>query len=218
MQLGGDFYDAVQTDDGSIHLVVGDVSGHGADEAALGVSLRIAWRTLILAGMPPAHILPVLDKVLVSERHTPTLFTTVAAASVSPARDQLTVYLAGHPPPLLVDGTRARPVPDTALGLPLGVDRNAEWRSLDVPLTPGWALLLYTDGLIEARTAGGKPLWLDGVLDLLRPQLAASGTGWRADPNTLLNKLLDALEPHAGPTTSRSRCSPTPDERAGTRR
>ena len=48
--LGGDFYDAVQTADGTVHAVIGDVSGHGPDAAALGVSLRIAWRTLVIGG------------------------------------------------------------------------------------------------------------------------------------------------------------------------
>jgi CheY-like chemotaxis protein len=51
--LGGDFYDVVQTPDGTVHALIGDVSGHGPDEAALGVGLRIAWRTQWSAA-PPA--------------------------------------------------------------------------------------------------------------------------------------------------------------------
>ncbi|WP_371682343.1 PP2C family protein-serine/threonine phosphatase [Kitasatospora sp. MMS16-BH015] len=49
-QLGGDFLDVVETPDGIVHAVIGDVSGHGPDEAAIGVCLRIAWRALVLAG------------------------------------------------------------------------------------------------------------------------------------------------------------------------
>ena len=56
--LGGDFYDAVEMPDGSVHLVIGDVAGHGPDEAALGVCLRVAWRTLTLAGAAPEAVLP----------------------------------------------------------------------------------------------------------------------------------------------------------------
>src|SRR5450759_3128449 len=48
--LGGDFYDVVETSDGTVHAVIGDVSGHGAAEAAVGVCLRVAWRSLVLAG------------------------------------------------------------------------------------------------------------------------------------------------------------------------
>ena len=51
--LGGDFYDAVQDEAGAVHAVIGDVSGHGPDAAALGVCLRIAWRTLVLGGAGP---------------------------------------------------------------------------------------------------------------------------------------------------------------------
>ena len=66
--LGGDFYDAVEMPDGSVHLVIGDVAGHGPDEAALGVCLRVAWRTLTLAGAAPEAVLPTLQRVLVHER------------------------------------------------------------------------------------------------------------------------------------------------------
>ena len=56
--LGGDFYDAVQVADGTVHAVIGDVSGHGPDAAALGVCLRIAWRTLVLGGREVEELLP----------------------------------------------------------------------------------------------------------------------------------------------------------------
>ena len=52
--LGGDFYDVVETADGTVHAVIGDVAGHGPAEAATGVCLRVAWRSLVLAGMPDA--------------------------------------------------------------------------------------------------------------------------------------------------------------------
>src|SRR5690606_29222606 len=66
--LGGDFYDVVQTDDGTVHVLIGDVSGHGPDEAALGVGLRIAWRTLVLSGVDGPRRLHQLEEILVAER------------------------------------------------------------------------------------------------------------------------------------------------------
>ena len=57
--------------------MVGDVCGHGVDEAALGVELRVAWRALVLAGVPDDEVLPALQQVLMSERHEHQLFTTV---------------------------------------------------------------------------------------------------------------------------------------------
>ncbi|WP_181781049.1 ATP-binding SpoIIE family protein phosphatase [Pseudonocardia pini] len=195
--LGGDFYDCIETDDGTVHVIIGDVSGHGPDEAAVGVSLRIAWRTLILAGVPAAHVLPILDKVLVTERHDPTLFTTVAMVSVAADRDRLALYLAGHPAPLLLDGTVPRLLPDHALGVPLGVRLGTTWPPVEVPLPRDWALMLYTDGLIEARDAAGEVLWTDGLLELLTPQLAAAGPAWPDDPDRVLDTLLIAVDERA---------------------
>ncbi|GAA4552842.1 ATP-binding SpoIIE family protein phosphatase [Pseudonocardia xishanensis] len=196
--LGGDFYDCIETEDGTVHLIIGDVSGHGPDEAAVGVSLRIAWRTLILAGVPAAHVLPILDQVLVTERHDPMLFTTVAMVSLAADRRRLALYLAGHPAPLLVEGTTPRSLPDHALGVPLGVRLGTTWPAVDVSLPAGeWALLLYTDGLIEARDTAGEVLWTDGLLELLTAQLAAVGPAWRTEPERTLDRLLATVDERA---------------------
>src|SRR4029078_642334 len=65
--LGGDFYDVVETPTG-VHLPIRDVSGHGPDEAALGVALRVAWRTLVLAGLPADAVLRGVAQVLFAGR------------------------------------------------------------------------------------------------------------------------------------------------------
>ena len=67
--LGGDFFDAVLGPSGTVHAIVGDVCGHGPDEAALGALLRVSWRALVLAGVDEPQVLPKLQQVLVSERH-----------------------------------------------------------------------------------------------------------------------------------------------------
>ena len=66
--LGGDFYDFVQTPDGTVHVMVGDVAGHGPDEAALGVALRIAWRALTFAGLRGNERMRQLERMLRAER------------------------------------------------------------------------------------------------------------------------------------------------------
>ena len=67
-ELGGDFYDAVELDDGGLRIVIGDVSGHGPDEAALGAALRSSWRALVLAGLATHDVLTTLDRQLRTER------------------------------------------------------------------------------------------------------------------------------------------------------
>ncbi|GAA1970944.1 fused response regulator/phosphatase [Kitasatospora viridis] len=83
--LGGDFYDAVRTEDGTVHVVIGDVCGHGPDEAALGVALRIAWRTLVFAGLTGQTLLTTLQHVLEHERRNEEIFATLCMLVISPS-------------------------------------------------------------------------------------------------------------------------------------
>jgi serine phosphatase RsbU (regulator of sigma subunit) len=168
MQLGGDFFDAVTGPDGSLHVVIGDVCGHGPDEAALGVCLRIAWRALVLAGQADDQVLSTLQELLIHERHRPGIFTTLCMATIAPDQSSAAVYLAGHPSPVLIDAAGPRPLPRDRAGLPLGVLTEAKWSALELPLPPGWSLLLYTDGLIEGRTGvGSERLNVEGLVDLM---------------------------------------------------
>ncbi|WP_285789549.1 fused response regulator/phosphatase [Micromonospora sp. NBRC 101691] len=153
--IGGDFYDVVQTRPGRIDLIVGDVCGHGVDEAALGVELRVAWRALILAGVPDDEVLPALEQVLMSERRLQEIFATVATTRLDLDANRATVRLAGHPPPLLIAGGEVAPVPAPG-GLLLGVrPRRPVAFDLEFP-TDDWSLLMYTDGLIEGRVGNGE--------------------------------------------------------------
>jgi len=153
--LGGDFFDVVQTPGGTVHAIVGDVSGHGPDEAALGVSLRIAWRTLVLAGIEPEALLHHLQNVLTVERHARQVFTTVCMVSVDPARERATLRLAGHPPPLLLTADGAEALEPGPPGPPLGVVEHAVWPAYDIALPVGWSLVLFTDGLTDGLVGDG---------------------------------------------------------------
>ena len=159
--LGGDFYDAVQDPDGTVHAVIGDVSGHGPDAAALGVCLRIAWRALVLGGSRPEELLPTLQRVHEAERHFSWMFTTLCMATIAPDRGSVAIRLAGHPPPLLIADGRIAALEPAHSEPPLGVVEDATWSALEHPLSGDWSLLLYTDGLIGAarrwQTEYGEP-------------------------------------------------------------
>ncbi|EXG79305.1 PP2C family protein-serine/threonine phosphatase [Cryptosporangium arvum] len=196
--LGGDFFDVIERD-GSVFALIGDVSGHGPDEAALGVCLRIAWRTLVLSGVPADGMLPVLDMLVVRERHSPFAFATVCMVVISPDRGSADMYLAGHPSPILVSepGLVAGGVgqlPMGPRGPALGFLPEGHWPAVPVPLPPSWALLLFTDGLFEARTGNGPDrLGEEGLVDLIarhHPGFPV-GISW---PETLL----DAVEEQNG--------------------
>jgi len=167
--LGGDFYDALRCPDGSVHAIVGDVAGHGPDEAALGALLRVSWRALVLSGVGEPEVLPALQQVLNSERHEPALFTTVCTMALYESDRTVLVRarVAGHPPPIMLH-------PDLAelphlVGPPLGVLADPEWPAVTTALPPGWALMLYSDGLIEGWSGPDRldRLWNTGLLALL---------------------------------------------------
>ena len=166
-RLAGDFLDTVQTPDGSIHVVVGDVCGHGPDEAALGVALRIAWRALVLAGQSGDLLLRTLDTLLRAERKAPEIFTTLCMTTIAPDLGSAQMRVVGHPPPVLVRDGHVQLVESAPSGPPLGIFPDAQWRVLDVPLGERWSMMLYTDGLIEAAV-GGEMLGVDGLVDLVR--------------------------------------------------
>ena len=172
--IGGDFIDVVQTSPDRVDLIVGDVCGHGVDEAALGVELRVAWRALILAGVPDDEVLPALEQVLMSERRLQEIFATVATTRLDLAANRATVRLAGHPPPLLLRGGRVAPVPAKG-GLLLGV-RPRRPVAFDLEFnTDDWSLLMYTDGLIEGRVgAGDDRLDVPGLTGLLADRASRS--------------------------------------------
>lgn len=179
--LGGDFYDVVECHDGAVFALIGDVAGHGPDEAALGVCLRIAWRTLVLSGADPEAILGAMDAVLVSERATDEVFATVAMVRLDRRLKVLRVWRAGHPPPVLLADRGLSHVPDGESGVALGIVEQHTWAAVDHPVGPAESLLLFTDGLIEGfdGTSPRSRLGEEGLHRLLERLLAQGLDGER---------------------------------------
>ncbi|MFG2005759.1 PP2C family protein-serine/threonine phosphatase [Spirillospora sp. NPDC048911] len=182
--LGGDFYDTVQTESGAVHLMIGDVCGHGPDEAALGVQLRMAWRTLVLAGHSGEQLLATLDTVLGHERRSEEIFTTLCMITIAPSRRTARMHLAGHPAPLLFQAdengeAKVRALPEYAHGPALGLVPGAEWPTTEIDLgESAWSLMLYTDGLIEGRVGeGSRRLGTEGLVDLAAQARSRGATG-----------------------------------------
>ncbi|HXS65743.1 MAG TPA: SpoIIE family protein phosphatase [Streptosporangiaceae bacterium] len=164
--LGGDFYDLIELDDGTLNMLIGDVAGHGPDEAALGVCLRVAWRTLVLSGRKPHQTLACLQEVLERERHRKEVFATVAMIDLNASTGTGNLRLAGHPPPVVL-GPSPKVLTDARPGPPLGLF-DVEWAPIPVSLGEKWSLMLYTDGLIEGRGGPGREiLGVDGLVELI---------------------------------------------------
>ncbi|HYN29491.1 MAG TPA: SpoIIE family protein phosphatase [Dermatophilaceae bacterium] len=187
VSVGGDWYDAVPLPDGTVALVVGDVTGHGVDAAAAMAQLRHTVRAYLLLGSPPDLALGQANAVaLVGE--SPVLATVVVAV-VDPVRRTVEVARAGHPPPLLITAKGARPLDpeDRWVGVMLGVAADAYYPSQRVDVEPGTGLLLYTDGVIERRDDSLS----SGISRLVRSAEGSPDVG--GDLGTLLAEVLDKV-------------------------
>lgn len=151
VEIGGDLYDVIRLGARTWGLVIGDVCGRGPDAAALTGLVRHTLRTAVLAEHQPAAVLAQANEAMLQQIDD-SRFCTVAYAQVE-VRDggaSVTVASAGHPRPVLVraDG-RVELLP--CEGTLLGVLPDLHLDQLQVALDPGDALVLYTDGVTEAR-------------------------------------------------------------------
>ncbi|MFI0200643.1 MULTISPECIES: SpoIIE family protein phosphatase [Streptomyces] len=146
--VGGDWFDAIPLPGGRTGLVIGDVMGHGVHAAAVMGQLRTAVRTLARHDVPPAQLLRSLDAV-VADLGEDEMATCVYAVHDA-ASGICVIARAGHPPPAVVTPDGSITFLDGPPGTPLGTG-GQDFRTEEVRLPPGSLLVLYTDGLIEAR-------------------------------------------------------------------
>jgi PAS domain S-box-containing protein len=153
--VGGDFYDVFETETGDWALAIGDVSGRGADAAAITALARYTTRAAGIRNQRPPAVLRMLNDALLKE-NLDGRFCTCAYAQlhINDAGVQLQLVSAGHPLPLLLreDGTL-----DSigAAGMLLGVEPEIKLEPRLLELHAGDTVVFYTDGLIETRTPHG---------------------------------------------------------------
>jgi hypothetical protein len=171
LHIGGDFLDAVRLADGSLAVIVGDVCGHGPDEAALGVAFRSAWRAIVLTHpADPVEWIEQLNQMFVG---TPAArgdsYVTVCTGMVDHRNCEVTLVSAGHPWPILV-GADAQIAKMTS-GAPIGLG-PAVWTATTIDVDDH-TLVLYTDGLIENPLPDGRQRWGEhGLVEWLADQPA----------------------------------------------
>jgi len=185
-EVGGDFYDVFPRPGGGWALVVGDVSGKGAEGAAVTALARYTLRAAALEPGPPSRALRRLNAAIIAEAET-TEFVTVVLAYVTPAPDgslRAVVALGGHPPPLVLhpDGRVEDP---GRFGAILGVIPDPPLPDREFVLAPGDTMVLYTDGVTEAGSRS-DPIGERGLAELL-------STHAGADPERLLDAVEEAV-------------------------
>ncbi|MFE7512306.1 SpoIIE family protein phosphatase [Streptomyces sp. NPDC057540] len=147
MDVGGDWYDVIETGHGRLALVIGDVQGHGVAAAATMGQLRSAVRAFALGGARPQDVMRGTNRLLIDL--DPGQFASCCYVLLDPDTGEARAVRAGHPQPLLrqADGT-TRQV-ELAGGMVLGVDERASYPVTRLRLAPGAVLALFTDGLVE---------------------------------------------------------------------
>ncbi|GHD85473.1 SpoIIE family protein phosphatase [Streptomyces naganishii] len=184
LDIGGDFYDLIRCDPGSAVAAVGDVQGHNPAAAALMGQVRTAVHAHATGGAPPGDVLARTNRLLNDLESG--LFTSCLITQLEPGRRHARFATAGHPPPLLRHPDGRTEVVDVPPGLLLGIDPDAGYTTVRIPLPPGAVLALYTDGLVEAPGVD-----LDEATGALVRELARAGG--RED----LEDVADALVRHA---------------------
>ncbi|GAA4129574.1 hypothetical protein GCM10022215_42270 [Nocardioides fonticola] len=192
-QLGGDWWDLLELEDGRVAFVVGDVAGHGVDAVAAMTQIRTALRAYLFTGIAPTQSLDQLDRMMAG-----LMGDQVASALLvvlDPASGAVEIVNAGHPAPLLYGDGPARVIEGVSRPL-LGIGDGVSV-ALTATLPPGGTLVAYTDGLHERRDrdltetleqvrAGGEPGPADGDLVAWTTRLLGIVPGTQDDDTTVL--------------------------------
>ena len=149
--VGGDFYDAFRVEDGWI-LVVGDATGRGARAASITALARYTLRTASAITGDPLAAISALNRALL-DREGPAL-CSVAALAIREKSSDVRIVVAGHPPPLIVDGSNVREA--VGSGPVLGAFPDCSWDLETTRLEAGQHLVVYTDGVTEAAGPNGR--------------------------------------------------------------
>ena len=152
--VGGDFYDVFEVARGRVLLVVADVMGKGIPAALFAATLHTLVRTMAEWTHEPAELLARVNRQMFEELTAVDMFITAQIVLLDTERQELTIANAGHCPLLIAprSGGLASAAPD---GVPLGILPRAIFREQTISLRDCASVLLYTDGLTEARNAHG---------------------------------------------------------------
>jgi PAS domain S-box-containing protein len=188
--VGGDWYDVIPTPTGGLGLVMGDVAGKGLTAATMVSRLRAALRAYALEGHEPARVIEQLNRLVWNEGRDSQMATLIYMV-VEPGESRVDWVNAGHPAPLLVNGTDSPHYLEGATSVPLGVLPFPSYETVTSSMEPGSSLVLFTDGLIE------RP---GELIDDGMAKLAARVSEAPDDPEALCNYLLNTLVPRGGAT------------------
>lgn len=203
---GCDFYDFVQLDADRVGLLIGDVSGRGEPAALTMTQVLSRFRLAVRESAAPHQVIAALNENLL-KRSTNGSFCTLCYTVVDLATSQVLCANAGHCPVLCVSPKASREF-GPASGPPIGITPNGGWTTLEEKLNRNETLLMFTNGIIEARGLhtrrdSGRPSDEFGMRNLTR---VAQGFGKESPRDIISGILLSVLE-YTAPTTPHDDCT-----------
>ena len=189
-EAGGDLYDFVQDESGSLWIAAGDVSGHGYSCGIQQAMVMAALASLVKAGRKPSEILVEIDRVLRMGR-SGRLFTSLALLKLDPTGGIGVLANAGHPFPILLHEGKASEIAGS--GLPLGQGPKRTYQDVPFEIPKGGVLVIASDGLFEGTDRFDAPYGFD------RPRVVLESTSlWRRPPDSIVEALLADWRLHVG--------------------
>jgi len=192
-QIGGDYYDHVLDGRGRLTVLIADVSGHDLASALFMAQARVVFKDAMRREAPPAELLRRANESLAPDLLAAGLFLSAFVARYDPMSRLLEYACAGHNPPLVRRGRSGRCETIRAEGFLIGVSESSKYQERRTRLEPGDVLVLYTDGLVEARDAAGGFFGLERLKELVQGTAPRPG-----DP--LLDRIYREVEAFAGDT------------------
>jgi sigma-B regulation protein RsbU (phosphoserine phosphatase) len=186
--VSGDYYDFIVRDDGHVYFAIADVSGKGVPAGLMMAGLQVAFRIFARGNPDPALFATQLNSALV-ETLPRSKFVTLFLGRLDTETGTVEFVNAGHTPPLWVRRGGVEEV--TANDILLGIVATATYTNRTLQLDPGDCLVLFTDGVTEARNSGGTEL---GAFTLAEAILATHGT----NADTVANIISETVLKHAG--------------------
>jgi sigma-B regulation protein RsbU (phosphoserine phosphatase) len=189
--VGGDYYGYVAMADGSLGLAISDVSGHGVGAALYMAIAKGALHSEARDILSAGEVLARVNEVLAADFSVSDMFATLFFARILPDGRRLVWSNAGHNPPLLLT-SNGDIEPLKPCGPALGLVSGARWRDVDQRFEPGDVLVLYTDGLIEARDHARTFFGTQRLIEAARRPAR--------DAAAIRENILDALSRHVDTT------------------
>ncbi len=188
--VGGDFYDFMILGDGRVGFAVADVSGKGVPAALFMMSTRTMLKGAAIGSSNPGEALASVNNLLADD-NAAMMFVTMLYMIFDPSNGRLTYVTGGHDGPVLVhaDGSGSE-LPRTG-GIALGVIPNSKYECRTVTVTPGDIVVLYTDGVTEARNVAGGQFGMERLCSVFDGNPPA-------DPEAAIRGVFDAIRDFIG--------------------